>query len=88
MTIVCIALLSALRGLKPLAHLLNQLASLEYHLDTPHDSLPNFVPTYQGPTFNPIKHLKRRLVNFGMITIIIRELNHGNIHIPAPTKIQ
>ena len=58
------------------AHLLNQLSSLEYNLHTTHESMPDLPPAnYWGPALLFIQHLKWWSFDTSMVTIVVRELN-------------
>ena len=80
--------MSALRDPQPIAHLLYQLRSLEYNLDTTHDSMLDLPPTNRSPTLPSIQHRKWCSVNTIMITIVVGELNQWKVSIPTPSKIQ
>ena len=60
--------------MEPTPTLVNQVSGLEYHLGTPHNLLTNLTPTNRGPTFPHVEHLKRRLINAGMITVVICDI--------------
>lgn len=80
--------ISALRGLQPTTHLLNQLRSLKHYRSSPYISLTHLSPKNRGLSLPPIGHIEGRYVNISVIVIIIKDISQRNVGNTTPTKIQ
>jgi hypothetical protein len=73
-THIRIALLTSLCNPQVLSHLLYQLFCLLNNIRTKYLPLTNLIPIQRSPALPTVQSLERRLLQTGLITVVIRKL--------------
>jgi hypothetical protein len=84
-TNIRLALLTSLCDPQVLSHLLYQLFCLLSNIRTKYLPLANLIPIQWSPALPTVQGLEGRLLQTGLITIVIRELCKRQAFIPAGT---
>ena len=84
---VGINFLPTLCCLQPLFDLLNKICYLKDYLDPSDNRMIDLSRTDWGTTLPPIKKLKRRCTDTGVIVVVVRKLMKGKVGAPITTEI-
>ena len=80
---VTVTLMPTLSCLQPLLDLLDKLCHLKDYLSLSHDLVTDLPPTNWGTTLPPLKKLKWRHTDTGVVAVVVRKLSHWKVGVPT-----